>query len=239
MAVPAMPCDGWSIYLKALIIDDHPVVQDGLEILLRQLDTEVQIAKTSCLNETIRTINEHFDLVFYDILLVDQTVEEGFSALRALHLKFPETPIIVITALRDKNCVSRALEAGARAYIPKNFKSEIILSAIRLVLSGGVYVPAELFEPIHGETASPVPSVGKGIKSPSLTRRQRDVLTLLSKGCSNREIGQKLGVTEGTVKIHVAAIFKALSVTNRTQAVIAANQLGIVTNNSSSNEIDA
>lgn len=230
MAVPAMSCDDWSIYLKALIIDDHPMVQDGLEMLLRRLDAEVQIAKASCLNDSSCSVGAHFDLVFYDILLPNQTVDEGLAALRALHQKIPETPIIVITALRDKSCVSRSLEAGARAYIPKSFKSEIILSAIRLVLSGGVYVPAELFEPIHSEAAQSGPPIDTESKRLGLTRRQRDVLTLLSKGCSNREIGQKLGVTEGTVKIHVAAIFKVLNVTNRTQAVIAANQLGIATN---------
>lgn len=217
--------------MKALIIDDHPMVQDGLEILLRQLDAEIQIAKTSCLNDSHRTIDEHFDLILYDILLPNQTVEEGLAALRALHQRIPDTPIIVVTALSDKGCVSRALEAGARAYIPKSFKSEIILNAIRLVLSGGVYVPVELFEPMYSETSSRIPSVKKENKGPNLTRRQRDVLALLSRGCSNKEIGQKLGVTEGTVKIHVAAIFKVLRVTNRTQAVIAANKLDIATDN--------
>lgn len=221
--------------MKALIIDDHPMVQDGLEVLLRQLNAKVKITKISGQSDLHRTTGEHFDLILYDILLANQTVEEGLAILRVLHQKIPDTPIIVITALRDKNCVSRALEAGARAYIPKSFKSEIILSAIRLVLSGGVYVPAELFEPIHRETSPAVPPADQESNKSSLTRRQRDVLTLLSKGFSNKEIGQQLGVTEGTVKIHVAAIFKVLSVSNRTQAVIAANQLGIATDNGSTN----
>ncbi|NKB56572.1 MAG: response regulator [Alphaproteobacteria bacterium] len=228
--------------MKALIIDDHPMVQDGLELLLRHLDTDIDIDKASCLDEIRNRADEKLDLILYDVMLPNRTVEEGLNALRALHERIPDTPIIVITALRDRGCVSRALEAGARAYIPKSFTSEIILSAIRLVLSGGVYVPPELFDGMGNGTAQRVPltpatNVEDG--GPALTRRQRDVLTFLSRGCSNKEIARELGVAEGTIKIHVAAIFKVLSVTNRTQAVIAASRLGISSENGPTAEMSA
>ncbi len=205
--------------------------QDGLELLLKRLDPETDITKVSCLSKSESEIQGRLDLILFDIMLPNRTVEEGFSALRVLHQKMLKTPIIVVTALCERGCVSRALEAGARAYIPKSFTSEIILSAIRLVLSGGVYVPPELFDPITNVPIQRIPSAEADTKDKrlSLTRRQRDVLSLLSQGYSNKEIGLALGVAEGTIKIHVAAIFKVLSVTNRTQAVIAANRLGIIT----------
>lgn len=216
------------------------MVQDGLEILLRNLDPEIKVTKVSCLDEARCTLNEQLDLILCDVMLPDRTVEEGLRTLRVLHRKLPTTPIIVITALRDKECVSHALEAGARAYIPKNFASDLILSAIRLVMSGGVYVPPELFQPMNNRTAQRLPANASPTSSrPSLTRRQRDVLTLLSRGHSNREIAHELGVTEGTVKIHVAAIFKALGVTNRTQAVIIANRLGMTTDSGAAPETGA
>ncbi len=217
------------------------MVQDGLELLLRHLDAGIDIAKLDSLDSSETVIDETFDLILYDVMLPNRTVEEGLTALRALHQRIPSTPIVVITALRDRGCVSRALEAGARAYIPKSFNSEIILSAIRLVLSGGVYVPPELFEPVANEGTNRIPLAASGLEEggPSLTRRQRDVLTFLSQGYSNKEIARELGVAEGTIKIHVAAIFKVLNVTNRTQAVIAASRLGISTSDGSPTGLNA
>jgi DNA-binding NarL/FixJ family response regulator len=219
--------------LKALIIDDHPMVQDGLELMLRRLDSDIEIIKFRNLSESAAEFHEKIDLILYDAMLPDRTATENFDALRTLHRKNPDTAIIVVTALRDPACASWALEAGARAYILKTFTSGIILGAIRLVLAGGVYVPPELFDANLNDASGLIlsdPSSSTEESGPSLTRRQRDVLTLLSQGYSNKKIARELNITEGTIKIHVAAIFKALNVTNRTQAVIAANRLGLSSN---------
>jgi DNA-binding NarL/FixJ family response regulator len=170
-------------------------------------------------------------MLFCELLASDSSLDEGLDAVKALHQRIPETLIVVLTALHDRSCVSRALEAGARAYIPKTYKSEIVLGAVRLVLSGGVYVPSDLFDSVEPRTP-PRTSLAQApvaYKGPlKLTRRQHDVLTFLTQGCTNRDIAREIDVKEGTVKIHVAAIFKALGVANRTQAVIVANRLGIL-----------
>lgn len=219
--------------MKVLIIDDYPLFQDGLELLLRHLDPKITVLKAHRIADADLLIDETLDLLFCELLASGSTLDEGFDALKALHRRLPDTPIVVLTALHDRSCVSRALEAGARAYIPKTYKSEIVLGAIRLVLSGGVYVPSDLFDSVEPKTLprtslAQAPGVYKG--GPTLTRRQRDVLTYLTQGFTNRDIAREIDVKEGTVKIHVAAIFKALGVANRTQAVIVANRLGVLDN---------
>ncbi len=217
--------------MKILIVDDYPLFQDGLELLLRHLDPKNTILKARNFADADKLIDKTLDVLFCELQASNSTLDEGIDALKALHRRVPDTSIVVLTAIHDRSCVSRALGAGARAYIPKTYSSEIVLGAIRLVLSGGVYVPSDLFDSV--DTKAPIrtslaqaPGAYKG--PPSLTRRQRDVLTYLTQGLSNRNIAREIDVKEGTVKIHVAAIFKALGVANRTQAVIVANRLGIL-----------
>jgi DNA-binding NarL/FixJ family response regulator len=217
--------------MKILIVDEHPMLQDGLELLLRQLDPGVEVARARNLKGLELDQDAMPDLILCDIAASDETVEEGMAALDALHGRIPDIPLIVISATRDRTVISGALEAGARGYILKTYGGDLILSAIRLVLSGGVYVPPELFETITGgpaeDASSPILRSGK----PKLTPRQHDVLILLARGCSNRDIARTLGVAEGTIKIHVAAIFKALNVSNRTQAAIEAARFGLLDRN--------
>lgn len=208
-----------------MIADRHPILQDGLELWLRRLDPGIEIVKSPGLAGVSEARDAVPDVLLCDIASPDGRPEDALAALRAVHNRLPDTTIIVFTALRDSQCVSGALEAGARGYIPKTHDGESLLSAIRLVLSGGVYVPPDLFQPAT-ELSDTVSQPAARPEMPKLTPRQRNVLEMLSRGYSNREIARRLGISEGTIKIHVAAIFKAFGVSNRTQAVIAASGYG-------------
>ena len=138
----------------------------------------------------------------------------------------------MISASESRADARRSLQAGALGYIPKTLESQIILGALRLILSGGIYVPELLLGKKSGPSARPASTKKKTTADTSvqkvLTRRQQDVLQLMSKGRSNKQIARQLGITEGTTKLHVSAIFKALKATNRTEATVKATELGIV-----------
>ena len=209
------------------------MIQDGLELCLRRLGSDIEIAKLPDLTDLSAVEDTVPDLVLCDIETPDEPPEAGLSALRAVHSRLPNTAIIVFTAVRDSHSVSGALEAGARGYIPKTYDGESILNGVRLVLAGGIYVPPALFQPVEALTPGSTASSAEVRRTPRLTPRQRDVLMLLSRGYSNRQIGLELGIAEGTIKIHVAALFRAFGVSNRTQAVIEASGHGLLGHNGS------
>ena len=157
------------------------------------------------------------------------------DALNKIHTTTPETPIIILSAVFDKEIVQKTIELGAAGYIPKTSSNAVILSAVNLVLSGGVYIPAELLQGTSQnefnllkqlENMPENQDVSEKIKI--LSPRQIDVLKLIAEGKSNKQIAYELGLTEGTVKLHVTAILKLLNVYNRTGAVAAAKHVGIL-----------
>jgi DNA-binding NarL/FixJ family response regulator len=148
---------------------------------------------------------------------------EGITRFRAT---FPEAPVVVLSASEQIEDIQRLLGAGALGYITKSSHSDTILAALRLVLAGGVYVPPALLDCSEGVPPHPVSS-----RYPSLSYRQIQVLRELAKGQSNKQIGYALDVTEGTVKLHMAAIFRILRVNNRTEAVLVAQKMGLDSTN--------
>jgi len=220
--------------VNVLIIDRHPMSRDGLKILMRSLHPDAEIFKAGELSELNDEQFESANLLLFEAMGINGDIDGGLTAIANLVQRYPDLMVIVVTAYLKHDGVAPILDAGARGYIPKSLDREVMRNAVRLVLSGGTYAPPELYgvesagagekqlHPAFAEAAS-------DYRLPSLTRRQRDVLYQLSLGHSNRKIASQLGIAEGTIKIHVAAIFKAMGVTNRTQAVIAANRLGLFT----------
>jgi len=146
-----------------------------------------------------------------------------------LRERYPTTSVVVLSASKEREDISHALELGAVGFIPKAASREVMLGALRLIFSGGIYVPPEILGGIPVGVA-PVPA--RGTPKPSagelgLTERRMDVLKLMMQGKSNKAICRALDLAEPTVKNHVTAILKALKVTNRTEAVIAAGILGL------------
>lgn len=223
--------------MKILITDDHPLFRDGLRYVLQPLDEDLTIFEAGNFDETVGIATAHPDL---DVVLLDLAMggTHGLAALQRLRGRFPALPVVIISASEDGDTMRRALDLGAQGFIPKSSSSSVMLGALRLVLAGGIYLPpAFLAEvktiPARDKKDFDAPSPARGsVSSPpgpahGLTLRQLEVLSLVCKGFANKEICNLLGLSEGTVKIHVTAILKALNVTNRTRAVIVARELGL------------
>lgn len=158
----------------------------------------------------------------------------GSGALKDYVSTSRERPVIVLSGTEDSGAIRQVLDLGVQGYIPKSSPPDVILNAVRLVVGGGVYVPPEAMKPAgtgpHMATSFSTPS-GDGLTTRErlatvLTERQIDVLKLLAKGKPNKLIARELAISEGTVKIHLAAIFRALHVRNRLEALVAAQHLG-------------
>jgi len=206
--------------MKTLLADDHPLMREGVRQVLTQLESTVEIIDAHDYPSLFAQTSLHTDL---DLALVDLNMPGlvGMQGITQFRQLFPEIPLVVLSASESPHDIRLALEAGALGYIPKAASTHTMLDALRRVLAGDIYTPACLHEPTERAGAPVVPdTVLKG-----LTGRQREVARLLGQGFTNKAIGGMLGTTENTVKVHVAAIFRALGVTNRTEAVLAMQRL--------------
>jgi DNA-binding NarL/FixJ family response regulator len=214
--------------MKILVVDDHPLILEALRYILHDLETAVDVLEAPNADTGRRLAEEHPDL---DLLLLDLTLPgtNGFELLEEFRRDHPAVPVVVLSASERHEDVMRALDLGAMGYIPKSSPKEVMLQALRLVFSGGIYVPPAAIT--HQAAAAPVrPAAPEGIVKPQdlgLTERQIEVLALILQGLPNKLICRQLNLAEGTVKIHVAAVLRALNVHNRTQAVIEASRLGL------------
>lgn len=211
--------------MKVLMIDDHHLVRDGMRPVLERLaepGERLEVLEASTFAAGLAEIGRHADieLVLLDLRLPDVA---GFDALTRLQREHPDLPVVVMSGEDEAGLVREALQRGALGYVPKSSRPDVILHALRLVLSGGTYVPREIMGGDGGSPAGPGPA---GLASLGLTPRQAEVLPLLLAGKSNKQICRELGMAEGTVKSHIAAIFKALGVTTRMQALVAVGRLG-------------
>jgi DNA-binding NarL/FixJ family response regulator len=213
--------------LKILVVDDHPLICEALRQVLQALDRQLELLEASTCAEALEQTrrNQDISLILLDLALPGV---DGFEALRQLRDGFPGMPVVVLSASEQPEIVMRAIDGGAMGFIPKTSSNQLLVNALRLVLSGGIYLPPEV---LRRQEASPQPAVTAAqLRSPreiGLTERQSQVLALLVQGKPNKLICRDLDLAEGTVKIHVTAILKALGVTNRTQAVVAVSRLGM------------
>jgi DNA-binding NarL/FixJ family response regulator len=218
--------------MKILVVDDHVLIRESLRGVLRELKPEAAVVEAPDAQETMRLVAEHPDLllILLDLALPDR---DGFHVLAELREHHPTIPIVVLSGHQDRANVIRALDLGALGFIPKTAHRNILVSAISLVLSGGIYVPPEILADqapsAPGQlrlTRGAADKVSTSPRDLGLTDRQIDVLGLMMQGKSNKAIGRTLDLAEPTVRNHVTAVLRALNVTNRTEAVIAAAALG-------------
>jgi len=209
-----------------LVVEDHALVREGLVLTLRQLESEVRIreASDSAGATAILDAGETFDLILLDLGLPGL---DGLSFLATLRKRYPAQPVVILSAFDDSHTVAKAMKGGAAGFVPKSFSSDRLLAAVRQVLSGEVFTPdPPALSALSSTPSSPI----SGHPDPAefgLTERQAEVLGLMAGGKSNREIADLLGLSEGTVKIHMTAIFKALGVQSRTQAMVVVARQGI------------
>jgi len=211
--------------MRALVIDDHPLIHEILPAILRKALGEVSVATEATLEAGLMRAAGSVppDLVLLDLGLPGC---EGIDALTRFRLEFPELPVVVLSATIDRESILGALDSGASGYIPKTSKPEVMIAALKLVAAGGVYVPPEALEEL---AVKPVSRLPRG-ESMELTERQRDVLRLILKGYNNERIASELAIAPNTVKQHAHAIFTALGVSTRAEAVIAAMRHGLTLN---------
>ena len=213
--------------MKILIVDDHPLILEALRHVLRALDSEIEVLEARDTSEALAfaQAESDIDLALLDLGLPGKT---GLEALHELRSKQPDLPVVVLSATEDPDTVLGAVDAGAMGFISKATRNDVLVNALRIVLSGAVYLPPQLLQ--HRGTGADREAVRPSsltYRDVGLTDRQAEVLSLLIQGKSNKLICRELGLAEGTVKIHVTAILKALNVVNRTQAVVAVSRLGL------------
>jgi DNA-binding NarL/FixJ family response regulator len=216
--------------MKILVVDDHVLIREALRSVFLELQSDATVLEASDCGLTLRLIEQTADL---DLAVIDLNLpdRDGFSLLAELRQRHPLLPVVVLSALNDQASIMKALDLGALGFIPKNGRREIMLNALQIVLAGGMYIPPEALPRRDAVGKDPVPSAPapKPAAFPDdlhLSERQLEVLALMMRGMSNKAICRVLDLAEPTVKYHVTAILKALQVTNRTEAVMAALELG-------------
>jgi len=210
--------------MRALLAARNPLFRAGLRYVVERSLNASAVDEAAALGEVIAAAHRGSrpDLVILDLGLPGL---DGFEGLRRLRQELNTVPIVVLGPVAGRRTILQAIESGAHGFVPDNATVEAIAEALKLVLSGNVYVPAavltepEAVEPPAANDDAPAPATAE---LAGLTPRQRQVLDLLVRGHSNREIAKHLGVAQGTVRIHVAAILRALNVRNRTQAALTA-----------------
>lgn len=203
-----------------LLIDDHALVREGLAQTLKRLGEDWQVLEAGDADCALNMLDtrEDVDVIITDLMLPGMN---GFSLLALLRKRNPELPVIVVSSLEDRPTIARALKQGALGFVSKSCCGADLLEAVRCVMAGDIYTPRE--RPVPNRTRIGRTS-GKGkldsAKRYGLTNAQARVLDMLAEGRSNRDIAEGLGLTEGTVKVHVSRILRALNVSSRAQVLL-------------------
>lgn len=222
--------------MKILVADDHELFLQGLELFLKTKYPEADIIPAHNYTEIFNIMENQseFDLILTDLAMPGDIWN---NAIQKMHEKLPETPIIILSAVFDKEIVQKTIELGVSGYLSKTSSHDEIVKALDLVLSGGAWLPQEFLQTQQLDSKSEADKllqemmtddINSSRKMPHLTPRQKDVLEGVAAGKSNKIIAYELGMTEGTVKLHMTAILKILGVYNRTAAVIEATKLGLI-----------
>jgi DNA-binding NarL/FixJ family response regulator len=202
--------------MKILLVDDHALFRAGLRMLLTTYHRDAVMLEASTIMEAMELCAANGDL---QLCLLDLTLktEDGLRALAKVAESAPLAAIVVVSATEDPATICACLDAGAMSFIPKSAPPAVLAEALRQVLSGAVYLPAQV---LTGTVNLP--------ERPILTARQNQVLRAVSRGLSNKVIARELGLSESTVKEYLGVVFQALGVRNRTEAVIRAMQFRLL-----------
>ena len=213
--------------MRILIVDDHALVRRGLYYVVKEgfPDADVVEAESSAAALEVLRASKAFDLALVDVRMPDL---DGLELLRVVKGEWPDVPVIMLSTYENAPYVKRALADGAAGYLLKDATPEDLSQAINVAMSGSgnVLSPRVIQNLFEDQESSNASSNGRRSEY-SLTQREHDILALLAEGRSNREIAGALYLSEKTVKAHLAAIFRKLGVTNRTQAAMMAVQMGV------------
>ena len=221
--------------MRVLIVDDHSMFCDGLKLLLKTLGVASHVAACTRADQAIALATDEP----WDLILLDWNMGEGRASGGELIGQFmalqPQTRVVVISAESGARRVREAIDAGAVGFVPKEASSDLLIDAISVTSHGGIYLPATVLDDAQGwrDTSAnfPLPESGSGPSMqqayPGLTPRQADVLVCAVKGQSNKLIARALGISDGTVKQHLNAVYRELGVATRTEAIYLLARQGI------------
>lgn len=206
--------------MHVLVVDDHPLILEGIAQLLPQLAPGIAVRLARDRAEAEAALDNDPDIV---LMLLDLALPEtrGLDFLADLKLDYPGVDVVIVSATHDRATVMAALAAGARGFIAKTANTEVLASALRQVLAGEMYIPPDDCLLAQASCATLPPS------ELGLTMRETDVAELLAQGRPNKLICRELGLSEGTVKVHVSSILKKLRVQTRAQVVAELARRGI------------
>lgn len=204
--------------MQILLADDHSLVREGIKPFLETLESNVKVLEASNLQEGLRlaTKAKHLDLAILDLHMPGM---DGLNGIKKMAAEFPDIPIVILSGFVSRKDVLVAIEYGASGYIPKTISGKAMISALRLVLSGEKYLPADIFSGPDADHGGGGGRFSSDNLLATLSKREWEVLGLLIDGQTNKQIARKLGLQEITVKIHVRNMYKKLSATNRADAV--------------------
>ena len=214
--------------MKYLIVDDHALVAGALTLLLEDRDPEADVHTAATADDALELVDREGDA---DLLILDLSLPgvTGTELMEEIVRRQPMLKILVVSGLADQESIMRVLQLGAAGFVPKSLDTELLSSAIDFVLKGGVYIPSKLLTESQKDgffTRTAARLKTPEAAPPHLTDRQLDVLAQLAKGAPIKRICRELDLSEGTVKTHVAAIYRSFGASNRTEALIAARRAG-------------
>ena len=220
--------------MKFLVADDHELFLKGVELVIASKYPRAKIILAHNYTDIYNIISEDND---FDAILTDLAMpgDVWSNAIQKIHEQLPDTPIVILSAIFDPGIVQKTIEIGVSGYLSKTASHNEIIEALEMVISGGAYLPQEIMKEQTFENTQMDKMLINLLKEESkqqtdkhLTARQMSVLEAVASGKANKQIAYELGLTEGTVKLHVTAILKILGVYNRTAAVLEATKLGLI-----------
>jgi two-component system nitrate/nitrite response regulator NarL len=217
--------------MRVLVADDHPLYREAVRLRVERLLPDCSVVEAGSLDQVLAAIGgpsvlPPFDLILLDIHLSDSDPEVSVEKVIGVA---PDTPVILMSGTANARTIKQAVARGARGFIPKTMQSELFATALSMVLGGGSYLPVEILQeaPIVLSEPPPLPRVDKKFED-ILTARERQVLSLVATGASNKEIGRELNLAEVTVKLHVRQILRKIGARNRSEAASIATRAALL-----------
>lgn len=215
--------------MRAVIADDHPLYREAMRLRLQRQLCEAEVAEVGTLDELLAlagTDDQPVELILLDLrmpgMMGGQTVDEVVAA-------FPGTAVVLVSGLATFEDIKRAIDSGARGFLPKTQSSQLFASAIDMVMAGGTFLPAETLR-LNGTNMPSDTAVGDNgsALTADLTPRQQQVLVQVAAGATNKEIGRNLHIEEVTVKLHIRQILRKINARNRAEAASIATRAGLI-----------
>ena len=211
--------------MRILVCDDHAIFRSGLLTALSEIPGDVELLEAGDAVSALEILMQGgVDLILLDLQMPGMN---GWQALRQIREAHPSVGVVIVSASEESADVRAALDAGASGFIPKSSTAPLLRAAIEVVLTGGIYIPSVLMDQPQQANAADAEPARRRERASQLTPRQREVLILMSRGLSNREIGEILEIAPGTVKTHLSALFEILDVSNRTEATLVMGELDL------------